>query len=106
VVQAVDLVAETGCIGGGAKPGPLADLRAEQFGQALFQAGCVQFEAAVAFAKVGVVGLQRPVADSTCSCWPCRCRVPGGGDDGGAQVGVAMDERPVYPRAGGNARRW
>jgi hypothetical protein len=88
----------------GAEPGALADLGAEEFGQAFFEAAGVVFEAAVAFAQVGVVGQQRAAADAGGPGWAAGGWVFGGGDDGGAQVGVAVDERPVHPGSGGDRR--
>src|SRR2546430_10023124 len=63
LAQAAGLLAEGGCIVGGAEPGALADLGAEQFGQALFESAGVVFEAAGAFAQGGGVGPQGAAAD-------------------------------------------
>ena len=63
LAQAVGLFAEGGCVVGGAEPGALADLGAEQLGQALLEPAGVVFQAVVAFAQVGVVGQQRAAAD-------------------------------------------
>ena len=86
LAQAVGLFAEGGFIVGGAEPGALADLGAEQFGQALLEPAGVVFQAAVAFAQVGVVGQQRAAADGACPGRAASGRVFGGGDDRGAQV--------------------
>ena len=102
LAQAVGLFAEGGCIVGGAEPGALADLGAEQFGQALFESAGVVFQAAVAFAQVGVVGQQRAAAGGAGPGGAAGGWVFGGGDDRGAQVGVAVDEGPVHPGAGGD----
>jgi hypothetical protein len=49
--------------------GALADLCADQLGQPLLKAAGVVFEAAVAFAEVGIAGQQRLAADGACPGW-------------------------------------
>ena len=92
LAEAVSLFADSSDIGCGAEAGAFADAGAEQFGQLVFEAAGVVFEAAVALAEVGVVGQQRPAADSTCPGRAVRRWGLGSGDDGGAQVRVAVDE--------------
>jgi hypothetical protein len=65
LLEGLDLVVQRGDVGRGAEAGALADLGAEQFGQPVFEAAGVLFEAPAAVAEVGVVGQQRPAADGT-----------------------------------------
>jgi hypothetical protein len=102
LAEGAGLLAKGGEVGGRAEPGALADLGAEQFGQALLDCVGVVFETPVAFAQVGVVGQQRAAADGGGPGGAAGGWVFGGGDDGGAQVVVAVDEGPVHPGAGGD----
>lgn len=103
-MEGLELVVQGG-VGRGAETGALADLGAEQFGEPVFEASDVLFEAAGAVAEVGVVGQQRPAADGASPGRAAGGGVFGGGDDGGAEVGVAVDERPVDAGTGGD-RGW
>lgn len=100
LLEDLDLVVQHGDVGRWAEAGALADLGAEQFGQTVFEAADVLFETPGAVAEVGVVGLQRPAADRGCPGRTAGGGVFGGGDDRGAEVGVAVDERPVDAGAG------
>jgi hypothetical protein len=95
LLEGLELIVQHGDVGWRAEAGAAADLGAEQFRQPVFEAADVLFEAPGAIAEVGVVGLQRPAADSAGPSRAAGGGVFGGGDDRGTEVGVAVDERPV-----------
>jgi hypothetical protein len=66
LLEGLDLVLQRGDIGRGTQAGALADLGAEQFGQPVFEAAGLLFEAPAAVAEVDVVGQQRAAADGGC----------------------------------------
>ena len=96
-----DAFAEGAGFVGAGEAGVVEDLFAEDFGQPLGELGVLLAEAFVVFTEVGEVGQQRPSADA--GAGRVRFGFGGEGEDLGAQVVVAIQERAVDP--GGASHR-
>jgi hypothetical protein len=81
-----------GFVGAG-EAGVVEDLFTEDFGQPLGELGVLMAQAFVVFTEVGEVGQQRPVADA--GAGRVRFGFGGEGEDLGAQVVVAIQERAI-----------
>ncbi len=101
LLELLEACLEGGGVGRGAKAAALEHLDAERLRQATLERVELLGEAAVLLAEVGVVGQQRPSADSV-GRHVARQIAVGGLEHGGAQVGVAVDERAVHPGACGD----
>ena len=84
-----------GFVGAG-EAGVVEDLFAEDFGQPLGELGVLMAEAFVVCAQVGEVGQQRTTADA--GAGRVRFGFGGEGEDLGAQVVVAIQERAIDAR--------
>ena len=84
-----------GFVGAG-EAGVVEDLFTEDFGQPLGELGVLMAQAFVVFTEVGEVGQQRPVADA--GAGRVRFGFGGEGEDLGAQVVVAIQERAIDAR--------
>ena len=81
---------------GSGEAGVVEDLFAEDFGQPLGELGVLVAESFVVCAEVGEVGQQRPAADA--GAGRVRFGFGGEGEDLGAQVVVAIQERAIDAR--------